>query len=228
MDSEKKIKIAIDGPAASGKSTTAREVANRLNYTYIDSGAMYRAVTLKALQENVPVTDEQRVAKLAEKLKISFGSHPAKTIIYMNGKDVSDAIRTPRIDKNISPVAANPRVREILVRKQQELGRLGGVVMDGRDIGTVVFPDAELKIYLVASVEERARRRLKELQQKGQSLPLEEIMDDIRYRDAQDMGRKHGPLRKAPDAVEIDTTHLTIDQQVEKIVTLAQQIIRDP
>ncbi len=228
MKVEKKIKIAIDGPAASGKSTTAREVARRLGYTYIDSGAMYRAVTLKALRENVPVTDEKQVSRLAKQIDIRFGKSDRKTVIFMDGEDVSDAIRTPEIDKNISPVAANPGVRKILVQKQQALGRAGGVVMDGRDIGTVVFPDAELKIYLVASVEERARRRLKELQEKGQSLPLEEVIEDLRYRDARDMGREVGPLKKADDAVEIDTTHLSIPEQVDKIVRLAREKIQDP
>jgi cytidylate kinase len=228
MKAEKKIKIAIDGPAASGKSTTAREVARRLGYTYIDSGAMYRAVTLKALRENIPVTDDERVAQLAEQIDIRFGKSDRKTVIFMDGEDVSEAIRTPEIDKNISPVAANPGVRKILVKKQQALGREGGVVMDGRDIGTVVFPDAELKIYLVASVEERARRRLKELQEKGQSLPLDEVIEDLRYRDARDMGRAVGPLKKADDAVEIDTTNLSIEEQVDKIVRLAREKIHDP
>jgi cytidylate kinase len=216
-----KIIIAIDGPAASGKSTTAREVAKRLGYTYIDSGAMYRAVTLRALQENVPLRSEELVAELARRLKLHFGWNNAKTVIFMDGEDVSDQIRSPLIDQNISPVAANPRVRQIMVEKQQQLGRSGGVVMDGRDIGTVVFPQAELKIFMTASVQERAVRRQKELEQKGMKVNLEKIVKDIEYRDQQDASRHHGPLKKALDAVEVDTTRLTISQQVELIYQLA-------
>lgn len=225
MSKNKKITIAIDGPAASGKSTTAREVARRLGYTYIDTGAMYRAVTLKALRENIPVTDEEAVAKIAEQIQLKFGKSNRKTVIYMDGENVSEEIRTPKIDRQISPVAANPRVREILVKKQQEMGREGGVVLDGRDIGTVVFPGAELKIFMIASVQERALRRQKELAEKGVTPPLEEIIQSIRHRDEEDSRRSHGPLKKAPDAIEIDTTHLTIDEQVEKILNLARQII---
>ena len=218
-----KINIAIDGPAASGKSTTAGRVAEEMGYIYIDSGAMYRAVTLKALRQGVPVIHEEAVAKLAQEIQLKFGDNNRKTVIYMDGEDVSDEIRTPQIDSQISPVAANGRVREILVKKQQEMGRCGGVVMDGRDIGTVVFPTAELKIFMIAGVEERAVRRQKELEQKGVKVELEKIIADIRYRDKQDMQRSHGPLKKAEDAVEIDTTKLTIEQQVEKILKLAKE-----
>ncbi|MBN2367115.1 MAG: (d)CMP kinase, partial [Calditrichaeota bacterium] len=172
----KKIKIAIDGPAASGKSTTARAVARELNYIYIDSGAMYRAVTLKALRKGVRMEDRDRVAELARETELKFKKNHQKTIIYMDGEDVSEQIRTPEIDRNISPVAANPQVREILVQKQQEMGKMGGVVMDGRDIGTVVFPDAELKIFMKATVRERARRRLKELEQKGVSVDFNKVV----------------------------------------------------
>ena len=156
---EKKIKIAIDGPAASGKSTTARMVAQKLHYTYIDSGAMYRAVTLKALQKGVPPEDAAKVAGLARGISIRFEQNNLQTEVFMDGEDVSKAIRLPQVTQNINPVAANCRVREILVEKQRLLGKEGGVVMDGRDITTVVFPDAELKIYMEASAEERARRR---------------------------------------------------------------------
>jgi cytidylate kinase len=221
----RKITIAIDGPAASGKSTTAREVAQRLGYIYIDTGAMYRAVTLKALENQVNVHDINKVAELAEKVKIEFGKNNQKTIIYLDGKDVSDDIRAPRIDQQISPVAANPEVRKVMVKKQQEMGRHGGVVLDGRDIGTVVFPKAELKIYMLASVEERALRRKREMEQKGLEIDLDKIENDIRYRDRQDMGRSHGPLKKAEDALEIDTTRLTIEQQVDLILKLAKEKI---
>ena len=221
----RKITIAIDGPAASGKSTTAREVAQRLGYIYIDTGAMYRAVTLKALENQVNVHDINKVAELAEKVKIEFGKNNQKTIIYLDGKDVSDDIRAPRIDQQISPVAANPEVRKVMVKKQQEMGRHGGVILDGRDIGTVVFPKAELKIYMLASVEERALRRKREMEQKGLEIDLDKIENDIRYRDRQDMGRSHGPLKKAEDALEIDTTRLTVEQQVDLILKLAKEKI---
>ncbi len=223
--STKKITIAIDGPAASGKSTTARRVAQKLGYTYIDSGAMYRAVTLLALRKGIDVNDFPAVAQIARGADIRFrrDGHPGQTVIYLNGEDVSREIRTPEIDRNISPVAANPQVREILVRKQQELGRQGGVVMDGRDIGTVVFPRAELKVFMLASAEERARRRQKELAEKGIQVPLEEILQEIQRRDWEDMNRTHGPLKKAPDALELDTTNLTIEQQVEQIVKWARE-----
>ncbi len=221
----KKITIAIDGPAASGKSTTARQVARRLGYTYIDTGAMYRAVTLKAIRKGVPVADKDHVAGIADTIHLSFGKDDHRTIVLMDGEDVSSAIRTPEIDRNISPVAANKSVREILVRMQQEMGKKGGVVLDGRDIGTVVFPDAELKIFMVAGVEERARRRRKELENKNIRESLERIMEDIRRRDDEDRNRDHGPLKKANNAIEIDTTGLTIEEQVQKIVHLANSVI---
>lgn len=225
MGKNKKITIAIDGPAASGKSTTAREVARRLDYTYIDSGAMYRAVTLKALQEGVSVQNFKKVGEIAEKIHITFEKHDEKTIIYMDGIDISEEIRKPLIDQNISPVAANRAVRKILVEKQQELAKEGGVVMDGRDIGTVVFPNAELKIFMLASMDERAVRRQKEMEQKGIAIDLNKVIDDIQFRDNQDATRNHGPLKKAPDAVVIDTTNLSIEEQVDNILKLACEII---
>lgn len=222
MRRDKKLTIAIDGPAASGKSTTARRVARRLDYLYIDTGAMYRAVTLAALRKGILVNDRSKVAELADKIQLEFRKSNEKTVLYLDGEDISDAIRTPEIDRAISAVAANPGVRNVLVKKQQDMGRRGRVVLDGRDIGTVVFPDADLKIFMVASVEQRALRRQKELEQKGTSVKLAKVMSGIRYRDQQDISRSHGPLKKAPDAIEIDTTHLTIDQQVEKILHLAR------
>ncbi len=223
----KRIKIAIDGPAASGKSTTARAVARSLGYTYIDTGAMYRAVTLKALREGIPTTDARRVAEIARKVTISFQQHNGNLRVFLDGEDVTEAIRTHEVNKAINPVAANPEVRKILVEKQRELGKGGGVVMDGRDIGTVVFPDAELKIFMNATVEERARRRFKELREKGIDVSFEDVYNEILQRDRSDTGRAVGPLKKAPDAIEVNTTELTIPQQVEKIVSLAHQRIKD-
>jgi cytidylate kinase len=225
MSKKKRIIITIDGPAASGKSTTAREVAKRLGYIYIDSGAMYRAVTLKALEKGVPVSNAEKVAKLAKKINIKFEKNHEKTIIFIDNQDVSEEIRKPVVDREISPIAANPQVREILVKKQREMARDGGVVMDGRDIGTVVFPGAELKIYMLASPRERAVRRQKELAGKGIKIDLNKIIEDVEHRDLQDESRSHGPLIKASDAIVIDTTKLTIQEQVEKILALAQEII---
>ncbi len=225
MSGNNRITIAIDGPAASGKSTTARRVARELGYTYIDTGAMYRAVTLKAVRKGIPVEDRRGVAGVAQEIQIEFGKNNDRTVIFVDGEDVSEEIRTPEIDREISPVAANPEVREILVKKQQEMGRQGGVVLDGRDIGTVVFPHAELKIFMLASVEERASRRKKELEQKGIPVDRDKVIADIRRRDAADMKRSHGPLKKAPDAVEIDTTRLTIEDQVQRILALAEERI---
>lgn len=212
--------IAIDGPAASGKSTTAKLVAKKLGYTYIDSGAMYRAVTLKAIRENVDVTDEDAVTQIARNVNIEFKDINDEQHVLLDGEDVTEEIRMPEISKNISPVAANPKVREILVEKQRKYAKNNNIVMDGRDIGTVVFPNADVKIYLVASVEERAKRRFKELKMKGIQGDLEEIKEDIRKRDRADISRPTGPLKKASDAIEVDTSNLTIEEQVEKIIQI--------
>jgi len=217
----KKIKIAIDGPAASGKSTTARRVATRLGYSYIDSGALYRAVTLAALRQNIPVTNVEKVAEIARALNFRICQKDEDTQIFLNSEDISMAIRQPEITQNINPVAGNMRVREILVTKLREMGKHGGIVMDGRDIGTVVFPDAELKIFMKASANERARRRVAELRAKGVAVQANAVLAEIKQRDTADQNRKHGPLIKAPDAIEIDTTTLSIDEQVEEIIRLA-------
>jgi len=221
------IKIAIDGPAGSGKSTTAREVAKRLQYIYIDSGAMYRAVTLKAINLRIPTTESEKIAHIAAGVSIQFKPNQSGTLIFMDGKDISDAIRTPNVNNQINPVAANPEVRKILVRKQQDLGKNGGIVMDGRDIGTVVFPDAELKVYMQASAEERARRRLFEFESKGISIGFEEVLEEIQVRDNADLSRAYGPLKIAADAVIIDTTDLTIQDQIQKVYELALAKIND-
>jgi cytidylate kinase len=218
--------IAIDGPAASGKSTTAWQVARALGFLYIDSGAMYRAVTLAAIRRGIAVDDARSIAALARKLDITLSPGDSGNSVFLDGEDVTEAIRRPEVTRQISPVAANPLVRKNMVARQRRMGRAGGVVMDGRDIGTVVFPRASLKIYLFASVKERARRRLKELQARGVTARLEDIEVEIQRRDDADTGREHGPLRQAPDAIRLDTTCLSIPEQVEKIVTLAQEKIR--
>lgn len=222
----KRIKIAIDGPAGSGKSTTAREVAKRLNYIHIDSGAMYRAVTLKAIKLKIPTEDSDRIIEIASSISLQFKNVDSQFFIYMNGKDISGLIRTPEINNAINSVAANPEVRKILVKKQQQLGRSGGIVMDGRDIGTVVFPDAELKIYLQADAKERARRRFDEFKSKGIVISFEKVLEEVNTRDNADLSRKYGPLKIAPDAVVIDTTRFTIEEQIEKVYRLAMVRIK--
>lgn len=219
--------IAIDGPAASGKSTTARMVAERLGFTYIDSGAMYRAITLKAIREGVDVEDEVKVAELAKNAIIEFRMVDDHQKVFLDGEDVTEDIRLPEVSRKISPVASNPQVREIMVQQQRSIASGKDVVMDGRDIGTVVFPDADVKIYLVASVEERARRRWRELKQKGIVADMNQIREDILRRDHADQNREVGPLKKAADAIEIDTSELTIEQQVEKIIALIRQKFPD-
>lgn len=216
----KKIIIAIDGPAGSGKSTTARLLAEKLGYVYIDTGAMYRAVTLYWLERELPLQD-QIVCNLLKEITISFQNVDGIMRIFLNGLDVTEKIRLPEVTNFVSPISAIKCVREFLVSEQQKLGANGGVVMDGRDIGTVVFPNAELKIYLVASVEERVRRRLLELKQKGIEITPEEVRRQIVERDRIDSTRQHSPLRKAQDAIEVDTTNLTISEQVEVIYRLA-------
>ena len=223
MTTRQKPIVAIDGPAGSGKSTTARLAAQRLGYLYLDTGAMYRAVTLKALREGVDVRDEEQVAKLAEDARIDLVMRDGKLTVLLDGEDVTEAIRMPEVNRNIGPVADNPEVRRILVERQRQMGAQGGVVAEGRDIGTVVFPDAEVKLFLTALPHERARRRHKELLGKGVNLPLSNVLEEIEKRDQEDMSRPVGALRKAPDAIELDTTGLSVEEQVAEVVRLARE-----
>ena len=223
MTARQKPIVAIDGPAGSGKSTTARLAAERLGYLYLDTGAMYRAVTLKALREGVDVRDEEQVAKLAEDARIDLVMRDGKLTVLLDGEDVTEAIRMPEVNRNIGPVADNPEVRRILVERQRQMGARGGVVAEGRDIGTVVFPDAEVKLFLTALPHERARRRHKELLGKGVNLPLSNVLEEIEKRDQEDMSRPVGALRKAPDAIELDTTGLSVEEQVAEVVRLARE-----
>ena len=223
---QKKIRIAIDGPAASGKSTTARLLSKKLGYLYIDTGAMYRAATLAVLRAGIDVQDEQAVERCVRENKITLRIKNGEQRTYLNDEDVSDLIRTPEINNVISIISSYPKVRQILIEQQRALAKEGGIVMDGRDIGTVVLPDAELKVFLVAGLEERARRRQKDLKKQGIHLSLEEIKDEIARRDKLDSERDVSPLRKAPDARELDTTNLTVEQQVEIIYNWAQEILK--
>lgn len=217
--------IAIDGPAGAGKTTTAMLAAKKLGYICIDTGAMYRAVALKALQEKLPVDDETCIAPLAQRINIRFKWTGNRLLTFLDGIDVSDQIRSLEVTKAVTPVSQLSGVRKILVEKQRELGRDGGVVMEGRDIGTEVFPDSDLKIFLDASIDERARRRFLELESKGINIPISTLKQQIVERDNKDKTREHGPLRIAEDAAVIDTTGLSIEEQVEQVVMLAQEFL---
>ncbi|CEA04780.1 Cytidylate kinase [Metalysinibacillus saudimassiliensis] len=217
----KKIQIAIDGPAGAGKSTVAKIVAEKLQFTYIDTGAMYRAVTYQAMQNNVALEDGAALTALATTMAITLQPSVDGQLIFIDGKEVTQVVRTPEVTANVSQVAAHAGVREVMVELQQELARAGGVVMDGRDIATHVLPQAELKIYMSATVEERARRRFIDNEQRGIASTLEELQVAIAERDRQDSEREASPLIQAPDALFLDTTHLSIDEAADEILTLA-------
>lgn len=217
------IVIAIDGPAGAGKSTIAKKVAENLHLIYIDTGAMYRAVTLEFLATSQPFSEEL-VSNIAEKIKITFKSEPNCNHVYIDGCEVTEKIRSALVTKNVSQVAAVAGVREALVKAQREIGALGGVVMDGRDIGTVVFPQAEVKVFLTASVEERAKRRYVELKNKGQNIELEILKQEIAQRDKLDSERKVSPLCCADNAYYLDTSHLDINAVVTAILNLCKVI----
>lgn len=213
--------VAIDGPAGAGKSTVAKRVARELGLTYIDTGAMYRAVAWKVLQQNKEVTEEAILAT-AKDIDVALEYREGKTHVFVDGTEVTDAIRTPEVSRIVSLVASLGPVREKLVELQRRMAENGSVLMDGRDIGTNVLPKADVKIYLTASVEERARRRAKELQEKGHDVTLSDVERDIAARDKADMEREISPLRQAEDAILVDTTGLTIDEVVAKLLTLCR------
>ncbi|WP_093044786.1 (d)CMP kinase [Thalassobacillus cyri] len=220
---ENQLAIAIDGPAAAGKSTVAKKVAHQLGYVYIDTGAMYRALTWCALQKELDLEDEAGVHHLLMECDILLKMEQDGQRVYVNEEDVTQAIRTQEVTNQVSLVAKHRKVREEMVQRQQKLAKKRGVVMDGRDIGTHVIPDAEVKIFMSASVEERAERRHKENLKKGFPSNLEELMDEIRRRDEIDSKREVAPLLKADDAVEIDTTSLSIDEVVERIIAVVKK-----
>lgn len=213
----KKLVVAIDGPAGAGKSTIAKAVAEKINYAYIDTGAMYRAVTWKFVQTGHAYEDEF-IGELSEKMVIEFQPRDGVNHVYADGVEITDFIRTPEISKLVSPLSAIPRVRVAMVAQQRRMGEKGGVILDGRDIGTVVFPKAELKIYLTASVDERANRRYKEMIEKGMDVKLDEVKADIVQRDYQDSHRPVSPLKQADDAILLDSTGMSISEVREFII----------
>ncbi len=226
---DKKITIAVDGYSSCGKGTLAKALAKSLGYIFIDSGAMYRAVTLAMLDRGVSADDVDGVVKLLPDLHISFRNNPDKDYYHtlLNGHDVEERIRSMEVNELVSPVSKIPDVRKFLVEQQKRLGKDKGVVMDGRDIGTVVFPDAELKIFMTARAEVRAERRLKELQQKGNTqVSYAQILENLNDRDLQDSTRSNSPLKAAPDAVIIDNSELSKDEQNALALKLAMDKIK--
>ncbi|PFD43938.1 cytidylate kinase [Bacillus cereus] len=221
---DKRISIAIDGPAAAGKSTVAKVVAKKLSYVYIDTGAMYRTITYAALEQKVDIENEEKLMEVVKNVNIEFQQGENTQLVFLNGQDVSEVIRTPDVTNRVSIVAKHRLVREEMVRRQQELAKKGGVVMDGRDIGTHVLPDAEVKIFMLASVEERAERRHLENMNKGFDSNLEQLKEEIAQRDKLDSEREVSPLKKADDALELDTTSLSIEEVVQKIMEIVSGV----
>ncbi len=210
--------VAIDGTSASGKSTTARNVAQRLGWFFLDTGAMYRAVAYEVLRRGVDPNDFEKVAEVVQEIDIDVKPGPDGQITCVNGEDVSAYLRTPEVDKAVTPVSQNPAVRKKLVTIQRKVGENRELVCEGRDMTTVVFPDAELKIYMDADIDVRAERRKKDLEKKGIHISLEEIKNDLMRRDFADSNRDISPLKKADDAVELDTTNLTIEDEVNFVL----------
>ncbi len=215
--------IAVDGPSGAGKSTIARLLSKRLGYLYLDTGAMYRAVALAVKRAGVSPDDDGALAAVCREAEISFVRTDDHCHVFLDGEDVSAAIRTPELSLLTSKISMKKAVRDILARRQRELGQDGGVVLEGRDIGTVVFPDADLKFFLSASAEERGKRRYLELKAKGEDVQLERTIAEVAQRDQQDAQREHAPLRRADDAIDIDSTGLSI----EEVVALMEEKIKE-
>jgi cytidylate kinase len=217
--SKSPIVVAIDGPAGAGKSTIAKEVAKRLGFMYLDTGAMYRSLTLKALRQGVDLNDESKLTELARTTQIDLqidAQHSLK--VLLDGQDVTEDIRTSEVTNNTFYIARTAGVREVMVEQQRAIGAKASVIAEGRDIGTVVFPKAFRKFYLDANFEERANRRHKEMQDKGKTVVCAEVQQDLQERDTKDFTRKVGPLKKADDAIVIDSTHMSIQDVVQKVI----------
>ena len=222
-----KIVIAIDGYSGCGKSSTAKALATKLKYKFIDSGAMYRAVTLFFIKNNVEVSNESEVVRALDQIKIDFrfNENTQKNETFLNEENVENEIRKMYVSEQVSKVSAVKNVRAAMVAQQQAMGKNKGVIMDGRDIASVVFPDAELKIFMTASDRARAKRRYLELKEKGEEVSIEEIAENFRSRDLQDTTRAESPLIKVDDAIEIDTSDLEFEEQVQMVLDLAKQVI---
>ncbi len=222
-----KITIAVDGYSSCGKSTTAKKVAARLGYSYIDTGAMYRAVTLYFHQHLITLTNEKEINNALNNINIEFrrNAKDGRNETFLNGLNVEDEIRKLYIANKVSEVSTIPQVRHAMVAQQRQMGKKKGVVLDGRDIGTVVFPDAELKIFMTADPIIRANRRQIELNEKGDFVDIEEIIENIKKRDLLDTTRQESPLRRADDAIDIDTSYMTLDEQVELVCILADEAL---
>ncbi len=209
--------VAIDGPAGTGKGTVAKLISERLDFVYIDTGAMYRCITLKMIRESISLNEEEKIKDLLERTKITFKNLSDKQHVYLDGEDVSDLIRKPNVNELVSPVSAIKIIRIKMVELQRKLGEEGNVIMEGRDITTVVFPNAEVKIYLDAKLEIRAERRYKELVERGNNVTYEDTLESIRKRDKNDMEKEMGALKIADDAIVIDTSNMTIEEVYDKI-----------
>lgn len=220
MNGQKFIRIAIDGPAAAGKSTVAKQLARKLSFIYVDTGAMYRAITLKALRHHISVDDEEALSQLLKTTEIQLQYENHEQHVYLDGENVTDQIRSNEVSNAVSHIAKYPAIREEMVEIQRKLAENKNVIMDGRDIGTNVIPDAEIKIFLLASVKERAKRRYDENKAKGIPSDLQQLENEIAERDERDMNREFAPLTRAEDAIVIDTTSLTIEEVTNKILAL--------
>lgn len=225
MSEHKKIAIAVDGPAGAGKSSISKVVANTLGYLYIDTGAMYRAVTWAVLDQDLNLDDQAQVESILPSLELTMEPSDASCKVFIKGRDVTGLIRQQAINDNVSKIASYKAVRAYLVERQQAMAQVGGVILDGRDIGSVVLPDAELKIYLTASVEARAKRRWLEVKGTDNEQPLVEIQESVQNRDEMDKNRKESPLVCVEDAIVVDSSNLTFEETVAHILTLVQETI---
>jgi cytidylate kinase len=216
----KKLTIAIDGPSGAGKSTVAKSLAKRLGYVYIDTGAMYRSVALKVKEKGISPEDRSALKELASSLHVTFATEGDQTHVFCDGEDITSAIRTPEISRLASFISKQKEVRKSLVQFQRKMGEEGGVVLEGRDIGTVVFPDADVKFYLDADRDERVRRRYDEMIQRGMEVDFRETKEALVQRDHDDMNRTHSPLKRANDALWIDSTHRSVEEVVAEMVCL--------
>jgi cytidylate kinase len=215
--------IAIDGPSGAGKSTLSKLLARSLDYLHLDTGAMYRAVALAATRAGIDPEDQGALARLCRSITVDFARGEGGDQVLLNGRDVTAAIRTPEVSLLTSRVSACPAVREAMVRRQREMGGCGGVVLEGRDIGTVVFPDAEVKFFLVASARERGKRRYEELKARGLDVDLDQTIAEVEARDSADSSRRHSPLEMAPDAVAIDSTAMNIEQVLAAMLRVVRE-----